>query len=271
MWTMRGEVCIGLASFMSFAATLLLIFAHTGSTNHNAVARSISIVNVNVSGFGLALSTATGDPTPNFYNNTPYSPLSQGLGLRQVYRWGFYGYCGYVNPNSGQGVCTAKGNGSFAFPFAPMDAILAEIPSQYRTTCQFLVPPSKFRDSGYEAATSRAGFYFIFIGSVMTGLTLVAGLIRHDATFTIAFVSSVIASLMLLIGASILAALIQQTESINSYEVYNVSLGIKVSFGCALWLIWAAFAADLISILPYSLSWHSYTSRHAFGWNNRRT
>jgi hypothetical protein len=39
----------------------------------------------------LALSTATGDPTPNFYNNTPYSPLSEGLGLRQVYRWGFYG------------------------------------------------------------------------------------------------------------------------------------------------------------------------------------
>jgi hypothetical protein len=152
------------------------------------------------------------------------------------------GYCGYVDPASGQGVCTAEGNGSFAYPFAPMDAILAEIPSQYRTTAQFLVPPSKFRNSGYETATSRAGFYFIFIGSVATGVTFLAsvirslsglssekvltkvggpfsGLIRHDATFTIAFVSSVVASLMLLIGASILTALIQQTESINKYKV----------------------------------------------------
>jgi len=259
---MRGEVCIGLASFMSFAATLLLIFAHVGSTNHNAGARSISIVNVNVSGFGLALSTATGDPTPHFYNNTPYSPLSQGLGLRQVYRWGFYGYCGYVDPASGQGVCTAEGNGSFAYPFAPMDAILAEIPSQYRTTAQFLVPPSKFRDSGYETRTSRAGFYFIFIGSVATGLTFLAGLVRHNATFTVAFVSSVVASLMLLIGGAIMTALIQQTESINTYKVYDVTLGIKVSFGNALWLVWAAFAADLVSILPYSLSWYTYRARY---------
>lgn len=87
------------------------------------------------------------------------------------------GYCGYVDPASGQGVCTAEGNGSFAYPFAPMDAILAEIPSQYRTTAQFLVPPSKFRDSGYETRTSRAGFYFIFIGSIATGLTFLASVI----------------------------------------------------------------------------------------------
>jgi hypothetical protein len=37
--------------------------------------------------------------------------------------------------------------------------------------------------------------------------------------------------------------------------VYDVTLGIKVSFGNALWLIWSAFAADFISILPYSLRW----------------
>jgi len=259
---MRGEECIGLASFMSFVATLLLIFAHVGSTNHNAGARSISIVNVNVSGFGLALSTATGDPTPHFYNNTPYSPLSQGLGLRQVYRWGFYGYCGYLDPASGQGVCTAEGNGSFPYPFAPMDAILAEIPSQYRTIAQLLVPLSKFRDSEYETRTSRAGFYFIFIGSVATGLTFLAGLIRHNATFTVAFVSSLVASLMLLIGCAIMTGLIQQIQSINTYKVYGVTLGIKVSFGNALWLVWVAFVYILITVVPYSLSWYSYRTRY---------
>jgi len=265
---MRGEVCIGLASFLSFAATLLLIFAHIGSTNHNAVARDISVVNVNVSGFGLALSTASGDPTPNFYNNTPYSPLSQGLGLRQVYRWGFYGYCGYVDPASGQGVCTAEGNGSFAYPFAPMDAILAEIPSTYRPTAQYLVPVSKFRDSGYEKSTSRAGFIFIFIGSLTTALTFLAGLIRHNSTFTIAFALSVISTLTLLIGAAIWSALIAQTQSLNKYQVYSVPIGIEVSYGTALWLVWSAFAADLVSIFPYSLSWYSYRSRYT--WARRR-
>lgn len=259
---MRGEVCIGLASFLSFAATLLLIFAHIGSTNHNAVARDISLVNVNVSGFGLALSTATGDPTPNFYNNTPYSPLSEGLGLRQVYRWGFYGYCGYVDPATGQGVCTAEGNGSFAYPFKPMAAILAEIPPQYRTTAQFLVPPSKFRSSSYEASTSRAGFIMVFIGSVTTAVTFLAGLIRHNWTFTVALAMSAISSLMLLIGGSVLTALVNQTQSINKYQVYEVPLGIKVTFGPALWLIWSAFAADLVSVIPYFLSWYSYRMRN---------
>lgn len=84
------------------------------------------------------------------------------------------GYCGYVDPSTGQGVCTAEGNGSFAYPFAPMDAILAEIPSQYRITAQALVHPSTFKNSAYERNTSRAGFIFIFIGSITTALTFLA-------------------------------------------------------------------------------------------------
>lgn len=64
---------------------------------------------------------------------------------------------------------------------------------------------------------------------------------------------SVISSLMLLIGGAILTALVQQSQSINSYEVYDVPLGIKVTFGVSLWLIWSAFAADMVSIIPYFL------------------
>lgn len=84
------------------------------------------------------------------------------------------GYCGYVDPSTGQGVCTAEGNGSFAYPFAPMDAILSELPEAYRVTAQYLVPPSKFRSSGYERATSKAGFVIMFIGCVTTAATFLA-------------------------------------------------------------------------------------------------
>jgi len=261
---MRGEVCIGVASLLSFVATILLIFAHIGQTNHNSVARGISLVSVNVSGFGLALQTATGDASPGFYNNTPYAPLGQGLGVRQIYEWGFYGHCAYVNKSMGLGLCTAEGNGTFGYAFAPLDVLLSDIPSgdkTYRQTSQLLIPPSTFKDSTYERTTSRAGFYLIFIGSISTALAFITGLIRHNATFSIALFLSLFGSLMTMIGAAIWSALIHKTQSINKYEVYSVDLGIDVSFGIALWLIWAAFIAMLLSTIPYFLSCYTYRKR----------
>ncbi|KAF8319369.1 hypothetical protein DL93DRAFT_2164581 [Clavulina sp. PMI_390] len=244
----------------------MLIFAHAGSTTHNAVARDISIVNVNVSGFGVALAKSTGLTFPDLYNNTPFSPLEQGYGLRQVYRWGFYGYCGYINPASGEGVCTAEGNGSFAFPLDILHVIGAEIPPADQTVAELTIEeaPGKIKDSNYDVNTSKAGFVFVFFGTVATFLTFLAGLIRHNATFTIAFVLSIISTLTLLIGASIYTALIGQMQPINSYEVYSTSIGITVTYGVALWLIWASFAADLVAIFPYFLSWYTYRSRYAF-------
>ena len=82
---------------------------------------------------------------------------------------------------------------------------------------------------------------------------------------------------MLLIGAAIWTALVQKTQGINTFpvshpsvggthpllfpdaldyhgwQVFAVPLGIEVSFGIALWLIWAAFVAMVLSITPYFL------------------
>ncbi|KAF9519787.1 hypothetical protein BS47DRAFT_1287895 [Hydnum rufescens UP504] len=251
---MRGEVCIGLASLFSFTATLLLIFAHVGSTNHNAVGRSISLVSLNVSGFGTAYQTATGDSSPGLYNNTPFAPLGQGFGLRQIYNWGFYGEC-HGGWRGTTGICTAEGNGTFGYAFAPLAVLLNDTPPKYQTISQLLIPPSSFKNDQYNRATSKAGFYLIFIGSLATALAFVTGLIRHNVTFFAAMALSIFGALMTLIGASVWTALIKRSQSINSYQVYTVPLGIKVSYGIALWLIWAAFITMLLSIMPYFLRW----------------
>ena len=144
------------------------------------------------------------------YIPSPWPPFSDGTCMK------LQGYCGYVDPASGQGVCTAEGNGSFAYPFAPMDAILAEIPSQYRVTAQFLVPPSKFRDSGYERRTSHAGFYFIFIGSVATGVTFLA--------FVIVIIS---------LGGSLTNCATQWAHSTRCYIYYCFRFKYRVISGAA--------------------------------------
>jgi hypothetical protein len=60
---------------------------------------------------------------------------------------------------------------------------------------------------------------------------------------------------MLLIGASIWTVLIKKSEAVNDFVIgpnnHPVPLGIVVSVGSGLYMIWAAFACMLISIVPY--------------------
>ena len=69
-------------------------------------------------------------------------------------------------------------------------------------------------------------------------------------------------SILLLVGAALWTVIIKKAEAINIMEVSlngsSVPLGINVSVGIGLYLLWASFAVLAISIVPYMLRYVSY-------------
>ncbi|KAI9066719.1 carbohydrate-binding module family 43 protein [Trametes sanguinea] len=249
---MRGEVCIGSASVLSLISLILLIFMHVGQINTSTVPRGISMVNINTSGYGQALAIALGDPISGLYATNATAPLAQQQGLRDTYKFGLYSYCGYLN---GTGVCS---NTTAASRFQPFTALTSDMLTNYTGFTTALITQGTFIDSPYLGNFTNGAYYLIIIGSVATALALFTGLLKHTVLFFLSTTFAVIGALALLIGATIWTVIIKKAESINDFVVGHpdalVPLGITVSTGDAIFLLWAAWACLLVSILPYMIS-----------------
>jgi hypothetical protein len=255
---MRGEICVGSASFLSFAALLLLIFVHVGQINTSAVPRGIAMAKVNVSGYGEALGAAfSPDPINDLYTTNASAPLGAQAGLRQFYEFGLYSHCAYVNKTAG--ICS---NTTVASKFLPYDAITSDMVTNYTQATDSFLKGTTFHNSSYLGTESKAAYYLILLGSICTALTLFSGVLKHTVAFLISSTLSVLGSFLLLVGAALWTVIIKKTEAVNSITVSHdgaiVPMGITVSVGPGLYLTWAAFACLAVSIVPYMLSCCTY-------------
>ncbi|KAI0768590.1 Glucanosyltransferase-domain-containing protein [Trametes elegans] len=245
---MRGEVCIGSASVLSLISLILLIFMHVGQINTSTVPRGISMVNVNTSGYGQGLEAALGDPIAGLYTTNASAPLQAEQGIRELYKFGLYGYCGYVNGTAG--ICS---NTSAANRFEPFTVLTEDMLGNYSTVTTALITQGTFIDSDYLGEFTNAAYYLIIIGSVAAGLALFTGLLKHTVLFFLSTLFAVIGALTLLIGATIWTVMIKKAESINDFVVGPASapvpLGITVTTGNAIFLLWAAWACLLVLML----------------------
>ncbi|KIJ24027.1 hypothetical protein M422DRAFT_237542 [Sphaerobolus stellatus SS14] len=208
----------------------------------------------------IGLASATGDPTPGLYGTNASAPLQQQNGLRDIYVWGLYSHCAYLNGS--QGTC---GNVTFANQLTPFDSMLADIPGNYTVTTRFLIskPNTTFTNTSFLQTASKAAFYLIFIGTICTFLAMLSGIPKSTITFLTASVFAAIGALLLLVGAAIWTALIHEISAINHLNVDSgAPLGIEVTFGNGLWLLWAAFAVLAVSLFPYFVSCHTYRKRY---------
>ncbi|KAL1951818.1 hypothetical protein VTO73DRAFT_967 [Trametes versicolor] len=253
---MRGELCIGSASVLALISLILLIFMHVGQINTSTVPRGISMVNVNTSGYAAGLEAALGDPIAGLYATNASTPLQVNLGIRENYKFGLYSYCGYVNSS---GICS---NTSAATRWEPFSVIVADMRSNYSGVTTALITEGTFIDSDYLGEFTKGAYYLIIIGSVCAAMALLTGLLKHTVLFFLSTLFAVLGSLTLLIGATIWTVVIKKAESINSFVVgpsaAPVPLGITVSTGDAIFLLWAAWACLLVSTLPYMISCCTY-------------
>ncbi|KAF9569833.1 hypothetical protein CPC08DRAFT_701702 [Agrocybe pediades] len=254
---MRGELCIGLASLLSLASLLLLIFVHIGQINTSTVPRKISMVKVNMSNYGQSIQAAVVavNQVVGLYTTNASAPLQAQAGLRQFYEFGLYSYCAYVEENAG--IC---GNHTAGERFTPYDTITADMISNYSILTAPIIPQNTFRDSKYLGDSSKAAYWMILLGTICAALALLTGIAKNNFTFFLSGIFSAVGSLLLLIGASIWTVLIQKASVINTSvnPVNQQPVDIIISRGNGLFLTWAAFACLVVSVLPYVVSCCTY-------------
>jgi len=255
---MRGEVCVGTASFLSFVALLLLIFVHVGQINTSSVPRGIAMAKVNVSGYGDGLRAEFNpDPIEGLYTTNASAPLGVQAGLRQLYEFGLYSHCAYVNATAG--ICS---NITAANRFTPYDAITGDMAANYSQDTNSILTGFTFRNSAYLGEQSKAAYYLILLATICTALALVTGVLKHTVAFLLSSSLSVLGSFLLLVGAALWTVIINKAASLNNAPVTlngeTIPLGIITTAGPGLYMTWAAFACLTVSIVPYMLSCCTY-------------
>ncbi|KAI0067771.1 hypothetical protein BV25DRAFT_1819193 [Artomyces pyxidatus] len=257
LFKLRGEVCIGFASLFSLAALLLLIFVHVGQINTSSVPRGIAMAKMNVSLYGNALQNGFGDPINGLYTTNASAPLQARAGIRQEYEFGLYSYCGYTT--NVLGICT---NTSVGYRYEPYQALTSDMFLNYSQFTDFIINgTSSFKDSGGTLGShTHSASYLILIGTICTFLALVTGVVKHTFAFLVSATFAALATLFVMIGAALWTSAINSSEAINGLVLAttDIPLGISVSSGTGLSLLWASFGCLLASLVPYMISCCTY-------------
>ncbi|RXW23862.1 hypothetical protein EST38_g2015 [Candolleomyces aberdarensis] len=122
-----------------------------------------------------------------------------------------------------------------------------------------MLPDSDFTNSKYTGQSTKAAYWMILLGTICAALALVTGILKNNYTFCVSTLFAVAGSLLLLIGASIWTVVVNKTQIINDFPLTTrsageIPLGITMSSGPAIPLLWGAFAALLLSVVPYMIS-----------------
>lgn len=203
--------------------------------------------------------------------------------------------CGYNNENKGR--CNST---IFGYPFEPVSQMVSDIPAtsaagnlKDQAVASIGKDAVSFKDNSWNHALSRAGSLLIFVsaagmpivtaltppqvGSCLTALAFIFGLIKHRLSFFVAALCATISAFFLMIGAAIWTSVIAKDSGIlKKVKVTNGQpLGIYVNAGPSLceWprrlsrlrpcanpadLTWVAFAFIALSVFPYVISCCTY-------------
>jgi 1,3-beta-glucanosyltransferase GAS1 len=117
--------------------------------------------------FSQGLQRAFGDPIDNLYTNNASAPLQARAGLRQLYKFGLYNHCGYVDDK--KGIC---GNYSVATRFQPYESLTSDMLSNYSQFTDAIIFDTTFRNDGYLGSSSKAAYYMLLLGTICTSLAM---------------------------------------------------------------------------------------------------
>src|SRR5260221_4480347 len=188
---------------------------------------------------------------------------------------------GWVNSSStpkpsigpGRGTCTGS---KFAMAFTPYDYITSDMLSNYTILSNNFIPDTPFRDSSSLHSLGQAAYWMLLLGTIsiffaivtyVPTLFLVAkkkterfshrGIKKTHFTFFLSSGFFLLSAVLLLIAVSIYTALIRKCEAINTILLSitdnnpKIPVGIVVTAGKGLSLMWAACACMLLSVVPY--------------------
>lgn len=117
----------------------------------------------------LALQNAIGDPVEDLYTTNASAPIAEQAGLRELYQFGLYSYCAYVDHV--QGACSNK---SAAFQLEPFSDVLADMSARFSGITRGFIPGDlTFTNDHYLGEFSRAAYYLLLMGSICAALAVI--------------------------------------------------------------------------------------------------
>jgi len=236
---MVAKFCVGISELLAFSAMVLAILVNMGQISQNIVARNIYYAELDLTGLGgggaLPATVFAGDQA---------APSLQNQGLKETYQWGLYNFCGGAGNTRS---CGPRGFGDGRFE--PLQVLYADINQQYQTQLNQTVSEGTFADSDYLGRFSHAAFWLIFIGTVLAGLTFLLGFLAHRFAFLVAALVALLGAAALGAGAAIFTAILVKARD----SIADVA-GAQLHLTNALWMMWAAFGALTLSIVPFIIS-----------------
>ncbi|KAK0545422.1 hypothetical protein OC846_005682 [Tilletia horrida] len=246
-----GGLCIGIGEFLTFGAMVLAILGQIGQLSNNIVARNIR----------MAVITTTGTPgsqTDSFqdtlnvgglYASNQAAEELQGNGIKERYDWGLYNLCGGdLQRDADARFCTGH---QFGHRFQPYGTLVADAPDNLQQQVAQAAPQdATFADNEYLGKYTHAAFWLLFIGTIVAGLSFLAGFAAHRFAFLLAALLALVGALLIGVGAAIWTAIAVRT----SHSLKDANLGVNFAYGNALWFYWGAFVGEALAIVPYILS-----------------
>ncbi|GAA5916283.1 uncharacterized protein JCM6883_001444 [Sporobolomyces salmoneus] len=174
-------------------------------------------------------------------------------GLRKIYEYGLWSYC---SSNGGVGDDRSYCEDATIHPaFQPAKVLMADIPEDYSNALSETLPDNVFTADGYLGHYTRAAAYLIMVGSLATALAALFALFARRCAFSLATIFSIIAFLGLAIGLIIYTVIFERAiQAISDATISGVKVGITLTYGNALWILWAACGCMLLTIPSNALA-----------------
>lgn len=118
--------------------------------------------------FRQTLARGLGDPINGLYSTNASAPLQNEAGIRQVYKYGLYSYCGYLNGSAG--TCS---NSTLGNKYLPYNDILADMSLNYSALTIFIINGTSSFTSQSIGSHTRSASYLILIGTICAFLAFV--------------------------------------------------------------------------------------------------
>ncbi|GAA5875805.1 hypothetical protein JCM8547_005319 [Rhodosporidiobolus lusitaniae] len=267
------KFCASIGVLFTFAAVILLVFGEIGQLTPSLIPRHLRIVSIDTSGVGVALAAAAKEQGGavaalaggNFSDIYSTQVLGEGYftkktnetihtGLRKSYEWAFWSYCTTNGDlGSSRSYCLER---SIDGPrFHPAQVLLEDIPETYATLLKDVLPDTVFTADDYLSSYTRGATYATMVGALCAALSALFALFARRGAFILASLLAIISFLGLAVGNVIWTVIVNRAiKGINDATTAGTDLGITVSYGNALWIMWAATALMLASILPLAIS-----------------
>lgn len=254
---MARGCCASTGLVFATIALVLALIANVSQINGTLVPRQLSIVELSTTGLQDAISAANDIGITNLTD--VYAKPSEDTatrdsnhdGLRLSYSYGFWSRCAGASQGSPD-YCTPR---AFGAEFSPATQLLADLPDKYAAAFNKTVPASIFTDNGYLQDFTRAASLLAFAGSAAVGLGWLLAFLPWKFFFAASAVFSLVGTLALAISAVIYTIIVSRVSAaVADATVEGVKLGLTVSMGKGLYLLWGATAASLVSVLSLTFA-----------------